>query len=368
MAAHPNEAAREPSLLTLIYFPDASNQTQQKGDNVNNMSHEKYCTMVHDYQGPRHEAPPQHEVAGYRPGPRPTPAPWDTPVYEPAGDVSCLQYPVPSSHASPAPARLAADTACADADNNFRCRVHVVTAPTDGGLIFVSAAQIPQRGSCKRKEDLGSDSLPSPKKPRLVFTDLQRRTLQAIFKETKRPSKEMQVTIARQLGLEPTTVGNFFMNARRRSMDKWKDDDAPGAEPEREHEVEHEQLDSDEGRRARGPPLVTPHRRHLRARAHAPARALSAAAARPIGRSDLSTDSCSSDNKCHFILLLDLFQRDIITFTNVCTDFLSTFADFYRYNYLKKILFSLHYQFFRTCPDHESVERCDELNPTSGAT
>lgn len=34
----------------------------------------------------------------------------------------------------------------------------------------------------------------------------------------------MQVTIARQLGLEPTTVGNFFMNARRRSMDKWKED------------------------------------------------------------------------------------------------------------------------------------------------
>lgn len=32
------------------------------------------------------------------------------------------------------------------------------------------------------------------------------------------------MTIARQLGLEPTTVGNFFMNARRRSMDKWKDD------------------------------------------------------------------------------------------------------------------------------------------------
>lgn len=32
------------------------------------------------------------------------------------------------------------------------------------------------------------------------------------------------MTIARQLGLEPSTVGNFFMNARRRSMDKWKDD------------------------------------------------------------------------------------------------------------------------------------------------
>ena len=36
------------------------------------------------------------------------------------------------------------------------------------------------------------------------------------LQETKRPSKEMQVSIARQLGLQPTTVGNFFMNARRR--------------------------------------------------------------------------------------------------------------------------------------------------------
>ncbi|XP_046683063.1 homeobox protein onecut isoform X2 [Homalodisca vitripennis] len=89
------------------------------------------------------------------------------------------------------------------------------------------AAQIPQRGTCKRKEEpqIHPEHTPAPKKPRLVFTDLQRRTLQAIFKETKRPSKEMQVTIARQLGLEPTTVGNFFMNARRRSMDKWKDED-----------------------------------------------------------------------------------------------------------------------------------------------
>ncbi|XP_063706368.1 hepatocyte nuclear factor 6 [Culicoides brevitarsis] len=97
----------------------------------------------------------------------------------------------------------------------------------------LAAAQIPQRGNnihtsgvVKRKEEqIQHDHMPNQKKPRLVFTDLQRRTLQAIFKETKRPSKEMQVTIARQLGLEPTTVGNFFMNARRRSMDKWKDDD-----------------------------------------------------------------------------------------------------------------------------------------------
>ena len=74
----------------------------------------------------------------------------------------------------------------------------------------------------------GQPGQPPSKKPRLVFTDIQRRTLQAIFKETKRPSKEMQVTIAQQLGLEVTTVSNFFMNARRRSMDKWKDQCADG--------------------------------------------------------------------------------------------------------------------------------------------
>lgn len=50
----------------------------------------------------------------------------------------------------------------------------------------------------------------------------------SVFQETKRPSKEMQVTIARQLGLEPTTVGNFFMNARRRSLDKWKEEGGYG--------------------------------------------------------------------------------------------------------------------------------------------
>lgn len=31
----------------------------------------------------------------------------------------------------------------------------------------------------------------------------------------------MQMTIAQQLGLSLTTVSNFFMNARRRSVDKW---------------------------------------------------------------------------------------------------------------------------------------------------
>jgi len=36
--------------------------------------------------------------------------------------------------------------------------------------------------SCRRKEEPQIEQMPQPKKPRLVFTDLQRRTLQAIFK------------------------------------------------------------------------------------------------------------------------------------------------------------------------------------------
>ncbi|KAM3828391.1 hepatocyte nuclear factor 6 [Vipera latastei] len=77
--------------------------------------------------------------------------------------------------------------------------------------------------ACKRKEqDQGKDRGNALKKPRLVFTDVQRRTLYAIFKENKRPSKELQITISHQLGLELSTVSNFFMNARRRSLDKWQ--------------------------------------------------------------------------------------------------------------------------------------------------
>ncbi|KAJ1210629.1 hypothetical protein NDU88_005991 [Pleurodeles waltl] len=85
------------------------------------------------------------------------------------------------------------------------------------------------QSSCKRKEqEPNKERNNSQKKSRLVFTDLQRRTLFAIFKENKRPSKEMQITISQQLGLELTTVSNFFMNARRRSLEKWQDDLSTG--------------------------------------------------------------------------------------------------------------------------------------------
>ncbi|XP_062869478.1 hepatocyte nuclear factor 6 [Trichomycterus rosablanca] len=83
--------------------------------------------------------------------------------------------------------------------------------------------------ACKHKEQEQLKHSTAAKKHRLVFTDLQRRTLIAIFKENKRPSKEMQMTIAQQLGLELNTVSNFFMNARRRCMDRWHN----------EHQHEH---------------------------------------------------------------------------------------------------------------------------------
>ncbi|KAL3110086.1 hypothetical protein niasHT_015689 [Heterodera trifolii] len=69
----------------------------------------------------------------------------------------------------------------------------------------------------RRTSDTNEEGNPPQKRPRLVFTDIQKRTLQAIFKETQRPSREMQQTIAEHLRLDMSTVSNFFMNARRRS-------------------------------------------------------------------------------------------------------------------------------------------------------
>lgn len=98
--------------------------------------------------------------------------------------------------------------------------------------------------ACKRKEEQQvQHSQPQlPKKPRLVFTDIQRRTLQAIFRETKRPSREMQLTISQQLGLDPTTVANFFMNARRRGHDQKTDDDMSTISSNSNHALDEQVL------------------------------------------------------------------------------------------------------------------------------
>ena len=64
--------------------------------------------------------------------------------------------------------------------------------------------------------------------------------------ETKRPSKEMQVTIARQLGLDPSTVSNFFMNARRRSIDKWREDPRPDSADDANEDPEDDVYEEDD--------------------------------------------------------------------------------------------------------------------------
>ncbi|VDN55310.1 unnamed protein product [Dracunculus medinensis] len=81
-------------------------------------------------------------------------------------------------------------------------------------------AQNARQGARHRSRDIENGAHhggSGAKRPRLVFTDIQKRTLQAIFKETQRPSREMQQTIAEHLRLDLSTVANFFMNARRRS-------------------------------------------------------------------------------------------------------------------------------------------------------
>ena len=77
-------------------------------------------------------------------------------------------------------------------------------------IIFAAALELDAKA---RKEEVSS---PPMKKSRLYFTDSQKRALFAIFKETKKPSREMQNALAEELGLERGTVANFFMNARRR--------------------------------------------------------------------------------------------------------------------------------------------------------
>ncbi|CAJ0963663.1 unnamed protein product, partial [Mesorhabditis belari] len=85
------------------------------------------------------------------------------------------------------------------------------------GMSPPTPAQNVRHHTRARNSGLPGDGEPSNKRPRLVFTDIQKRTLQAIFKETQRPSREMQQTIAEHLRLDLSTVANFFMNARRRS-------------------------------------------------------------------------------------------------------------------------------------------------------
>lgn len=98
--------------------------------------------------------------------------------------------------------------------------------PNASGVTSALQPTTNKRSRDAAQVDAGESTPPgfTGKKPRMVFTEIQRRTLVAIFKEIKRPSKEIQATIAEQLGLKVSTVVNFFMNARRRSIEKYLDD------------------------------------------------------------------------------------------------------------------------------------------------
>ncbi|XP_048381529.1 one cut domain family member 3-like [Stegostoma tigrinum] len=86
-----------------------------------------------------------------------------------------------------------------------------------------------QLEACRRRENRQrwTERQCLPKKARLVFSDVQRRTLLAVFRENPRPSKQTQAAVAARLGLELSTVANFFMNSRRRSLDKWAEGVGP---------------------------------------------------------------------------------------------------------------------------------------------
>ncbi|KAK0394400.1 hypothetical protein QR680_000714 [Steinernema hermaphroditum] len=110
----------------------------------------------------------------------------------------------------------------------------------DGGKMYPCSSTVPMMSpptpaqnvrhysrNRNQSDDSSQNGGSAPKRPRLVFTDIQKRTLQAIFKETQRPSREMQQTIAEHLRLDISTVANFFMNARRRSRAGINGEDEP---------------------------------------------------------------------------------------------------------------------------------------------
>ncbi|CAD5211578.1 unnamed protein product [Bursaphelenchus okinawaensis] len=101
------------------------------------------------------------------------------------------------------------------------------SSSTSGSVSPSFSATPASAKSRSRPTSSSEDMNNSAKRPRLVFTDVQKRTLQAIFKETQRPSREMQQTIADHLKLDMSTVSNFFMNARRRSRNGHNPGDDP---------------------------------------------------------------------------------------------------------------------------------------------
>ncbi|KAF1763207.1 hypothetical protein GCK72_011473 [Caenorhabditis remanei] len=56
-----------------------------------------------------------------------------------------------------------------------------------------------------------------PTKKRFVFSEMQKNTLDSLFKQERNPDQETKVDIAQQLNLDISQVNTYFMNARRRN-------------------------------------------------------------------------------------------------------------------------------------------------------
>uniref|UniRef100_A0AC35TKW9 One cut domain family member n=1 Tax=Rhabditophanes sp. KR3021 TaxID=114890 RepID=A0AC35TKW9_9BILA len=95
---------------------------------------------------------------------------------------------------------------------------------TTGVNFYQSHLGPPTPASNGRSADNSSHG--SKDKKRLVFTGEQKSMLWDSFLLNNRPTREAQDVLAKKLGLSKETVGNYFMNARRRSSINLNTDDA----------------------------------------------------------------------------------------------------------------------------------------------
>ncbi|CDW57421.1 Homeobox and CUT domain containing protein [Trichuris trichiura] len=91
------------------------------------------------------------------------------------------------------------------------------TSPTKAKAAGSGERQCRVSSTFVSEEDLADARARLTKKRRLVFSESQKKALNAVFRVKPRPSRRIQEVVARCLDLSRSTVQNFFMNARRRS-------------------------------------------------------------------------------------------------------------------------------------------------------
>ncbi|PIC48009.1 hypothetical protein B9Z55_007150 [Caenorhabditis nigoni] len=99
--------------------------------------------------------------------------------------------------------------------------------PSSGRMTFIrfhNWIQLPEKErmaivNCVLPKKKSSKRISKPKKPQLKFTDVQKKTLAAIFEETQKPTREIIEMISDHLNLEFKTVLNYFNRNRQRQLD-----------------------------------------------------------------------------------------------------------------------------------------------------